>query len=78
MATLPAKPAASGAPSASADTQRRGADSDYRWHDGLLLGAAGLWVLNVADAWLSGVDGDKLVRVEPLPRGAALALAIPF
>jgi TolB-like protein len=63
---------------ATADAQRRRSESSYGWRNGLLIGAAGLWALNVADAWLSGVDGDKLVTVEAIDRGAAVALALRF
>jgi TolB-like protein len=33
----------------------------YRLRNGLLIGAAGLWMLNILDAYLSGVDGDAML-----------------
>ena len=46
---------------ATAGSLRSDAERDLRWRNGLLAAAAGLWVLNVADAYFSGVDGDRVV-----------------
>jgi TolB-like protein len=46
---------------AKAASLRADAQRDFRWRNGLLVAAGALWVLNVADAYLSGVDGDRLV-----------------
>lgn len=52
---------------ARAATLRADAERDLRWRNGLLVAAGALWVLNVADAYFSGVDGDRIVA------GAAVA-----
>lgn len=52
---------------AKAASLRADAERDFRWRNGLLVAAGAVWVLNVADAYFSGVDGDRLVA------GAAVA-----
>jgi TolB-like protein len=68
-------------PSAEASHLYDTASSRYRTRDWLLVGAGVVWAVNVADAYLSGVDGEALmgggggaVVVAPT-RGGALALA---
>lgn len=65
-----------GSPSQRATDLYDTAASRYRARNWLVAGAAALWLLNVADAWLSGVDGASLVdagvAAAPLPGGAAL------
>ncbi len=53
---------AGGSPSSEAQALYDTAASRYRTRDWLLVGVAAVWVLNVADAWLSGVDGEALVQ----------------
>jgi TolB-like protein len=70
-------------PNPSAEATRLYDDAASRWRtrNWLLAGAAAVWALNVADAWLAGVDGESLlggpaagVAVAPSP-GGALAVA---
>jgi len=51
--------------------------SHYRTRNWLLASMGGVWLLNVADAWLSGVDGEQLLS-GGVARAPALApLALP-
>jgi TolB-like protein len=75
-------PSSGASPSAEATRRYDQAVSRYRNRDLLLVAAGGLWVANVVDAWVSGVDGDKLlsggggVTASVVPaRDGALALA---
>lgn len=63
-----------GTPSAEAAALYDAAASRFRTRNWLLGGLAALWVLNVADAWLSGVDGEAalaggLAAAPPVPPG---------
>lgn len=59
-------------PSAEARRLYDDATSKYRTRNWLLVGVAGLWALNAADAWLSGVDGERLLS-GGVAQGAGLA-----
>ena len=65
-------------PAATAAALRRRAERAYRTRNTLLWVSAGVWALNVADAWSSGVDGEKLLAAVPLDGGAGLVLAGRF
>lgn len=69
-------------PVAEAVALRARAERDYSWRNGLLSAAGGLWALNVIDAYVFGVDGEKLagqVVVAPTAdRGATIAVARRF
>jgi TolB-like protein len=61
------------------------ASNRYQTRNWLLVGAGAVWALNVVDAWVSGVDGEKLLGGEqvvaaplPLPGGGGLALSGRF
>ncbi len=59
------------------------AASRYRVRNGLLIGAAAVWLFAVVDAWVSGVDGERLLGGgvalgAPEPGGARLAYAARF
>jgi hypothetical protein len=59
-----------GDPAATAASLRTTAESRYAWRNGLLLGAGAVWALGAVDAYVSGVDGDRLaVAVAPADRG---------
>ena len=60
--------------SAASASLRSDAERDYRWRNGLLAGAGVLWILNVADAYFSGVDGDRVVAGFALAPGDAQVL----
>jgi TM2 domain-containing membrane protein YozV len=51
----------SGDPTGRAQQLYAGAQARYRVRDGLLLAATGMWVLNMADAYLSGGRGRPLL-----------------
>ena len=66
-------------PSAAAARLRRNAESAYRTRNTCLWIALGVWAANVADAWYSGVDGDKaLASVAPVEGGASFVVAGRF
>ena len=72
-------------PSAEASRLYDTATSRYRTRDWLLVGAAAVWAVNVADAYLSGVDGEALlgggaatVAVLPTGDGALATASIRF
>jgi len=66
-------------PSGTAAALRARAEDRYRTRNVLLFAAAGVWALNVADAYWSGVDGDAVVAAPlPLAGGGGLALAGRF
>ncbi len=73
-------------PNPSAEAARLYDDAASRWRtrNWLLAGAAAVWALNVADAWLSGVDGEALlgggpaVAVAPTPGGAQALARVRF
>lgn len=69
-------------PVSAAVALRDRAERDYRWRNDLLWAAGGLWALNVLDAYVFGVDGEKLaggIALAPAPGGGAtLALAGAF
>jgi hypothetical protein len=66
-------------PVAAAAALRERAEDRFRLRNALLWGAAGVWALNVADAYWSGVDGDAIAAAPlPLAGGAGLALAGRF
>jgi TolB-like protein len=73
-----------GNPSAEATRLYDLSSSRYTTRNWLLVGAAGVWAVNLVDAWASGVDGQALlgggVAVAPVPTagGAALAVAGRF
>jgi TolB-like protein len=73
-----------GAPSAEAAALYATAASRYRTRNWLFGGVAALWVLNVADAWFSGVDGESVLQgglaVAPVahPGGAGLVALARF
>jgi TolB-like protein len=52
----------------------------YRWRNGLLIGAAGLYVAQIFDAYLSGVDGEELLSgglaAAPPPSGPGRRVAL--
>jgi TolB-like protein len=50
-----------GQPSVEAERLYDDAASRFRTRNTLLLAFGGVWLLNVADAWLSGVDGERLL-----------------
>jgi TolB-like protein len=61
-----------GDPGASALALRERANKDYRWRNGFVLGAAGVWALAAMDAYLFGVDGEKAANglaLAPVPAG---------
>jgi TolB-like protein len=73
-------PGAGGSPSAEASSLYDTASSRYRTRDALLIAAGAVWVVNVVDAYVSGVDGETLMggasaAVVPAP-GGALAMAM--
>jgi TolB-like protein len=66
-------------PSATVAALRRTAEDRYQLRNALLWAAAGVWALNVADAYWSGVDGEAIVAAPlPLAGGGGLALAGRF
>lgn len=65
-------------PAAAAAALRRKAEQSYRTRNTLLWISAGVWALNVADAWFSGVDGEKLLGAVPLEDGAGMVLSGRF
>ena len=52
----------SGDPTGRAQQLYDSAQARYRIRDGLLLAATGMWVLNMADAYLSGGRGSRIVE----------------
>lgn len=50
-----------GDPLLAASELRETAETRYAWRSYLLAGAAGLWLLNVGDAWFGGTDGEGMV-----------------
>lgn len=62
-------------PGAEAVALRERAESRYAWRNGLLWAAAGVWVVNVVDAYAFGVDGDR-VAAAPVPVEGGLVLAV--
>jgi TolB-like protein len=73
-----------GSPSAEAAALYETAASRYRTRNWLLGGLATLWVFNVADAWLSGVDGEAALQgglaaaPTAFPGGAGLVAVARF
>jgi TolB-like protein len=69
-------------PSAEAIALRDRAESRYAWRNGFLYATAGLWLVNVLDAYWFGVDGDRVVLAPTVPTsgggGLGLALAARF
>jgi hypothetical protein len=72
-------------PSAEASRLYDTASSRFRTRDWLLVGAGAVWAVNVADAYLSGVDGESLlggggraVVVAPTDRGAVALASLRF
>lgn len=68
-------------PASRAAALRADAEDSYRTRNAFLWAAAGAWLVNVADAYLFGIDGDRLVdgvAVAPRPGGVELALAARF
>lgn len=67
-------------PTAEAVALRDRAESRYAWRNGFLYATAGVWALNVLDAYWFGVDGDRLVVAPTVPGrdGLGLALAARF
>jgi TolB-like protein len=68
-------------PAGRAAALRADAEGAYRTRNGFLWAAAGVWVVNVADAYLFGIDGDRVVdgvALAPRPGGLQLALAGRF
>jgi TolB-like protein len=63
-------------PSSRAASLRRKAERSYRGRNALLWSALGIWALNVADAWYSGVDGEKLVTTAAVPLEGGLGVAV--
>jgi TolB-like protein len=65
--------------SGAAAALRDDAQGLLRLRNGFVLGAAAVWLVNVADAYLFGVDGGAVaVAPAPLAGGAALAVAGRF
>jgi TolB-like protein len=64
-----------GQPSAEAARLYDDATSRYHMRDVLLLCAAGVWAVNVADAWFSGVDGEALLGGAEARRGGVEPVA---
>lgn len=70
-------------PGAAAAALREKASKDYRWRNGFVYGALGVWAVSAADAYLFGVDGDKVAEglaLAPLPveGGAGMLVAWRF
>jgi TolB-like protein len=66
-------------PSAAAAALRETAQDRYQLRNALLWAAAGVWALNVADAYWSGVDGEAIAAAPlPLAGGGGIALAGRF
>jgi hypothetical protein len=66
-------------PAAAASALRARAQDRYATRNAFLWAAAGVWALNVVDAYAFGVDGEKLAAVPlPLAGGGGLALAGRF
>lgn len=64
-------------PSAEAVGLREKAESRYAWRNGFLYATAGVWLVNVLDAYWFGVDGDRIVLAPtPGPDGSGLGLAL--
>lgn len=81
-----ARQGARATPNPSAEAARLSDDAASRWRirNWLLAGAAAVWALNVADAWLPGMDGEALlgggpaVAVAPAPGGAQALARVRF
>jgi TolB-like protein len=80
-------PAPGQSPSAEASKLYDDASSRYRTRDYLLIAAGAVWVVNVVDAYVSGVDGEKLLSggaggptaaVVPVGGGAMAVAALRF
>jgi TolB-like protein len=78
-------PAPGLSPSAEAERLYDLAESRYRTRDVLLVAAGVVWVANVVDAWVSGVDGEQMlsggpakIAVVPVDRGAVAVAALRF
>jgi TolB-like protein len=65
-------------PSAAAASLRRRADRAYGTRNTLLWVALGVWAVNVADAWYSGIDGEAALALAPAPGGGTLVVAGRF
>jgi len=72
-------------PSAEAERLYDSARSRYRTRDWLLVAAGAVWVANVADAYLSGVDGESLLggggagfALVPTGEGAVAVASLRF
>jgi TolB-like protein len=65
-----------GDPAGTAANLRRTAEDRYATRNWLLYGAAGLWLLNVGDAWLGGTDGSRVVAGAVPAEGGGLAFAL--
>lgn len=57
---------------------RHRAERAYRTRDALLWTGLGVWAVNVADAWYSGVDGESILSARPIPGGAAVFASASF
>jgi TolB-like protein len=75
----------SASPSADASRLYDRAQSRYQTRNVLLWSAAAIWAVNAVDAWVSGVDGERLlsggsasVGLAPTGDGAVAALVVPF
>jgi TolB-like protein len=73
---------AGGSPSAEATRLYDLASSRYTTRNWLLIGGAGVWVVNLVDAWVSGVDGQELLGGGATAqasggRGAVTLLPVP-
>ncbi|HEX9401954.1 MAG TPA: FlgO family outer membrane protein [Anaeromyxobacter sp.] len=64
-------------PSVEAQRLYDDAASKYRVRNGLLVAFAGVWALNVADAWLSGVDGARMLSGAGARGPAIVPMALP-
>ena len=64
-------------PSAEAQRLYDDAASKYRTRNWLLVAFGGVWLLNAGDAWLSGVDGERMLSGGVAQGPAIVPLAIP-
>jgi TM2 domain-containing membrane protein YozV len=78
-------PGAGGSPSADAQRLYDLASSRYQTRNWLLVGAGAVWIASAVDAYVSGVDGEKLLAggavtagVVPLGNGALAVARVGF
>src|SRR6266568_3558122 len=77
-------PAPGQSPSAEASQLYDLSASRYRTRDDLLIAAGAVWIVNVVDAYVSGVDGEKLLSggssaaVVPVDGGALAVASLRF